>query len=172
MLQKILILLLISSGLLYARSIEVVPAKIDFKNNMEVDIVEEIYMMLHNGITNYNSLQSDTNKLINVKESFLPVRKYKKKINSYYSKNKSAYKQQYMIDNELDFVVEYRIRKDDVKVLPTCKKKCKVDIQVFLFKKNAPFIKEKITLNFDKSVYSLTDNSYEKIDQFMASKLD
>ncbi len=172
MLIRLVLGLLLIVNFLHARSIEVVPAKIDFTNNMEVDIVEEIYMMLHNGITAYNSLQSDSNKLINVKESFLPVRKYKKKINNYYAKNKSAHKQKYMKDNQLDYVVEYRIRKKDVKVLPKCKKKCKVDVQIFLFKRNAAFVKEKLTLQFDKSVYSLTDDSYEKIDQFMISKLD
>ena len=171
MLAKILILSLLVSSM-FAKSIEVVPAKIDFKNNMEVDIVEEIYMMIHNGISSYNSEQDEAHKLISVKESFLPIRKYKKKINNYYAKNKSSYKQKYMQDNKLDYVVEYRVRRKDIKALNKCKRHCKVDIQVFMFKRNSAFSKDKLTLYFDTSVSSLTDDSYTQVDQYIISKLN
>ena len=157
---------------MFAKSIEVIPAKTDFKNNMEVDIVEEIYMMIHNGISSYNSEQDEAHKLISVKESFLPIRKYKKKINNYYAKNKSSYKQKYMHDNELDYVIEYRVRRNDIKALNKCQRHCKVDIQIFMFKKRSAFSKDKLTLFFDTSVSSLTDDSYTQIDQFIISKLD
>jgi len=169
---KIIIVISLLVASLAAKSIEVIPAKIDFKNNTEVDIVEEVYMMIHNGISLYNSQQDEAYKLISVKESFLPVRKYKKKIIKYYSKNKSAHKKQYMREGGLDLLVEYRVKGKDVRALRKCKRHCNVHIQIFVFKKDGSFSKSTLKLDFDKSVESLTDDSYTQVDELMLSKLD
>jgi hypothetical protein len=169
---KIIFLVLIISSSLFSRSIEVVPANIDFKNRMEIDIVEELYMMFHNGVSSYNSIQDDPSKLISVKESFLPISKYKKKISHYYKKNKMTYKEKYMLDNDLNFLLEYRVRHSDVLALSKCKYTCKVDIQVYLFRRGSYYIKKNMTMYYDSSIYSLSDESYEEIDEFMRNNLD
>ncbi len=170
-LQRIFFILLLGYSALFAKNIEVVPPSISFKSSLEADIIEDIYMTIHNGIGTYNAQQDNPSKLLHVKETFLPTKKYKTQLRNYYRKSSLRDKMLYMQKHHLSYLLEYRIKHSDIRRIRGTKNIYKVRMQLYVFTKDGKYKRFKTKLYFDTKIYALTDKSYNRITKLVLQAL-
>jgi hypothetical protein len=155
-----------------SRNIEIIPADIDYSNELAEEYSQELYDMFIDSVANYNFKQTDKNKIYFLKENTLPKKKYAKRV-KYFNKEIAKDPLTYIQRRDLKYLIVFDFStKRIVRMLKRCKGKCKTNIIINYYNLNAKKLKQNMTLVYNAKVSLITRRSQKKLEKNIYKLLD